>query len=105
MNRSTSPLAWLCAPRLLIGAAFVAALGASGCSVPQSDACATFIDCQAHYDETYGLTPTNTDAYGTDGLCWSNASRADDCTESCLIANEVLARSLRDTGNDPAPCE
>lgn len=85
--------------------AAVLSIAGIGCGVPQSDPCAKFVQCQAHYDETYALSPTDTSDYSEDGVCWTNQTRADGCTDSCNVANEVLRRALVDSGDDPGPCD
>ncbi len=95
---SFSRLALLLAPALLVGAA------GTGCTLPQSDACAKYVDCQAHYDETYALGPTTTDDYTAEGVCWTSQTRADGCTDACNVANGVLLNGLLDRGDDPGPC-
>lgn len=87
-----------------VSAACLGTLLGAGCAIPQTSECTTYVDCQAHYDETYSLAATNTDDYTPEGLCWTNENRAAGCTESCDIASEVLLRSLNDTGDDPGPC-
>lgn len=88
----------------LLPAAILSVTGI-GCGVPQSDACAKYVQCQAHYDETYALSPTDTSDYAEDGVCWTNQTRADGCTDSCNIATDVLRSGLVDSGEDPGPCD
>ena len=72
----------------------------------QSEECAQYVECQAHYDEMYELSETDlAGSYGPEGSCWmSSPEAADACTAACESAVESLSDALRTGELDPGPC-
>lgn len=75
----------------------------SACTIPQSDECAKYVDCAAHYDSVQD-TETDTSTYAADGSCWQNAETADSCTEACGNATTALADALEAADEDVGDC-
>lgn len=90
---------------ITLAAAALASVFSVACSIPQSDECAKYVDCQAHYDEVNELSETDTSAYAADGSCWqSNQEGADACTAACESANTSLKEGLEAAEADLGAC-
>ena len=87
-------------------AAAVALAGATSCAVPPSEECVQFLDCLAHFDDTYDTGGTQgLDAYGEGGSCWRSVQNADACTQACASGVRQMADALTDDGNDVGACD
>lgn len=87
---------------LAFAALSVAAL--SACGIPQSEECAKYVACAAHYDELMDST-TDTSTYDVDGTCWqSTAEAADACTTACQNAVDGYKTALEAAGEDLGDC-
>jgi|GEM_PF-1215490 len=92
--------------RGLLLACAVIASGATACAVPPSQECVQFLDCLAHFDETYDTGGTaGLDAYGEGGSCWRSVQNADACTQACASGVRQMADALSDDGNDVGVCD
>ena len=82
------------------------ALIAAACGPVQSEECAKYVDCQAHYDATFELSETDlSGSYGPEGSCWSsNQEAADACTTACENAVSSLADGLTTAEEDLGAC-
>lgn len=81
-----------------------AALALSACGPTQSEECAKYVECAAHYDAEMD-TSTDTSAYDTDGTCWqSTAEAADACSEACKNAVDGLKSALEASDKDVGAC-
>lgn len=76
----------------------------SGCSLPVTDECLTYMDCQAHYDELEGQEATNVNMYKAEGVCWENEDLAQECTATCVERTYELYDLLDAGGDDTGPC-
>lgn len=78
----------------------------AGCPVQQSETCAQFLDCKAHYDSIDPLGSGESTAYNADGSCWQGTQeQADACTAACEGGLEWLGDELESRGEDIGPCE
>ena len=88
--------------RLIVVVATIA--GGVACSLPPSEACDAYVECQVHHDEVLNRPETDTNLYQPDGTCWESDELADACTDACVEKNDRLARALEEAGELPGPC-
>jgi len=70
------------------------------------EACAKYVECQAHADAVFDLAPTDTSAYDGDGSCWRDSQEgADACSRFCELETESIGEELEAEGDDLGPCK
>ena len=77
----------------------------AGCSLPQSEICQRYIDCQEYYDETFERDQTEVNRFHPDGVCWESESTAELCNEDCDAEIRRLQQRLIDNDEDVGECE
>lgn len=78
------------------GLVFVAA-----CRVPQEPGCATYVSCQAAYDDALELERVDTERFSDTGACWTHPDVAAQCLESCSRAIDAILE-VADELDEPA---
>jgi hypothetical protein len=57
----------------------------AGCSLPSSEACQRYVECQAAVDDSVDTTP-----WKEGGSCWKNPQTAAACDQQCEEALDAL---------------
>lgn len=89
-------------PRLAV--VVTTGLWLAGCSLPQTDECVRYIDCQAHYDELENRQPKNVNMFLAEGVCWESEELSDECTATCVERTYELYELLEAGEDDTGPC-
>lgn len=78
--------------------------GALACATEPSDACRSYVACQAAYDEATGTGPVDVAQYREGGACWDSAENAVQCTNDCESGLALLGDAAADEGLELAAC-